>query len=84
LDKGCEVLSAAEVNNDYQHCWKRLRAQEYFSKSEIILGKILINWHDISFVAVEVQCVARDAFNILEMCDLRRKQLTHQVECIKN
>lgn len=52
---------------------------EIFIKSEITLAKKLIKWQDISFLSVEVQRVARDAFNILKMCVLTRKHLTHQV-----
>lgn len=52
--------------------------KEVFIKSEITLVKKLI-WQDIPFVSVEVQRVARDAFNIRKMCVLTSKHLIHQV-----
>lgn len=52
--------------------------KEVFIKSEITLVKKLIKWQDIPFVSVEVR-VARDAFNIRNMCVLTRKHLIHQV-----
>lgn len=53
--------------------------KEVFIKSEITLVKKLIKWQDIPFVSVEVQRLARDAFNIRKMCVLTRKHLIHQV-----
>ena len=65
-EKACELLLASEVNNDYEDCWRRLCAPEYFSESEIMLAKTSINCHDNSLRIVEVQHVARDAFNFLK------------------
>lgn len=65
-EKACELLLASEVNNDYEDCWRRLCAPEYFSESEIMLAKTSINCHDNSLRIVEVQHVTRDAFNFLK------------------
>lgn len=65
-EKVCELLLASEVNNDYEDFWRRIRAPEYFSKSEIMLAKRSINCQDNSFHAVEVQDVARDALNLFK------------------
>jgi hypothetical protein len=58
-EKVCELLLASEVNNDYEDFWRRIRAPEYFSKSEITLAKRSINCQDNSLNAVEFQHVAR-------------------------
>lgn len=82
-EKVCELLLASEVNNDYEDCWRRIYAAEYFSKSEITLAKRSINCQDNSLNAVEFQHVARDALNLFKKCS-QGKHFTHQDECIKN
>lgn len=56
--------------------------KEVFIKSEITLVKKLIKWQDIPFVSVEVR-VARDAFNICNVC-AHKKALNTSGEWIKN
>lgn len=56
--------------------------KEVFIKSEITLVKKLIKWQDIPFVSVEVR-VARDAFNIRNMC-AHKRALNTSGEWIKN
>ena len=46
-EKACELLLASEVNNDYEDCWRRLCAPEYFSESEIMLAKAAVFRHGV-------------------------------------